>query len=65
VRFQILAEANMKMTAFWNIALCSLVKVDRRFRAAYCLHHQCGAHSLLTDDNDYDNGNDVNSDYFP
>jgi hypothetical protein len=22
----------MKMTAFWNIALCSLVEVDRRFR---------------------------------
>jgi hypothetical protein len=28
------------MTAFWNIALCSLVEVDRRFKGAYCLHHQ-------------------------
>jgi hypothetical protein len=28
------------MTAFWDIAPCSLVEVDRRFRSAYCLHHQ-------------------------
>jgi hypothetical protein len=33
VRFQILMAANMKMTAFWDT-------VDRRFRGAYCLHHQ-------------------------
>jgi hypothetical protein len=30
----------MKMTAFWDIAPCSLVEVDRHFRGAYCLHHQ-------------------------
>jgi hypothetical protein len=30
----------LKMTAFWEIAPCSLVEVDRRFRGAYCLHHQ-------------------------
>jgi hypothetical protein len=29
----------MKMAAFWDLALCSLV-VDRRFRGAYCLYHQ-------------------------
>jgi hypothetical protein len=40
VRFQILTPANLKMTAFWDIAPCSLVEVDRRFRCAYCLHHQ-------------------------
>jgi hypothetical protein len=40
VRFQILMAANMKMTAFWDIVPCSLVEVDRRFRGAYCLHHQ-------------------------
>jgi hypothetical protein len=37
-----LVEANMvtvKIRAFWDIALCSL-GVDRRFRGAYCLHHQ-------------------------
>jgi hypothetical protein len=31
----------MKAIAFWHMTLCSLVEVDRRFRGAYCLHHQC------------------------
>jgi hypothetical protein len=26
----------MKMTAFWDIAPCSLIDVYRRFRGAYC-----------------------------
>jgi hypothetical protein len=30
----------MKLTAFFNITPCNLVKVDRRFRGTYCLHHQ-------------------------
>jgi hypothetical protein len=30
----------IKMTAFWDIALCSLVGANRRFRGAYFLHHQ-------------------------
>jgi hypothetical protein len=30
----------MKMTTFWDIAPCSLVEVDRRFRGAYCLHYR-------------------------
>jgi hypothetical protein len=30
----------MKMTAFWDIAPCSLVEVDRRFSGAYCLVYQ-------------------------
>jgi hypothetical protein len=30
----------MKMTAFWDIAPCSLAEVYRCFRDAYCLHHQ-------------------------
>jgi hypothetical protein len=25
---------------FWSVAQCSHVEVDRRFRGAYCLHHQ-------------------------
>jgi hypothetical protein len=29
-----------KMTAFRDIAPCSLVGVHRRFRGVYCLHHQ-------------------------
>jgi hypothetical protein len=28
------------MTIFWDIAPCSLVETDRRFRGAYCLHYQ-------------------------
>jgi len=28
------------MRAFWDIAPCSLVGVDWRFRGAYCLHHR-------------------------
>jgi hypothetical protein len=27
-------------TAFWDIAPCSKIEVDRRFRGAYWLHHQ-------------------------
>jgi hypothetical protein len=30
----------MKMTGFWDVVLCSLVEVYRRFRGAYYLHHQ-------------------------
>jgi hypothetical protein len=28
------------MTAFCDVAPCSPMKVERRFRGAYCLHHQ-------------------------
>jgi hypothetical protein len=28
-----------KIIAFWDIGMCSL-EVDRRFKGAYCLHHQ-------------------------
>jgi hypothetical protein len=30
----------MKFIAFWDVAPCSRVGVDRRFRYAYSLHHQ-------------------------
>jgi hypothetical protein len=30
----------LKMTAFWNNTPCCLVEDDRRFRGAYCPHHQ-------------------------
>jgi hypothetical protein len=40
VRFQVFVAASMKVTFFWDIAPCSLVEVDRRFRGAYCLHKQ-------------------------
>jgi hypothetical protein len=29
---------SMKMSVFWVVALCSLVKVDQRFMSGYCLH---------------------------
>jgi hypothetical protein len=29
----------LKMTAFWDIAPCNVVEIDRHFRGAYCLHH--------------------------
>jgi hypothetical protein len=29
--YQVLKAANMEMTAFWDIELCSLVGADRRF----------------------------------
>jgi hypothetical protein len=29
--------ASMKIRAFWGIAQCTLVGVDRRFRGVYCL----------------------------
>jgi hypothetical protein len=30
----------MKMTAFWDIAPCSLVDADRHFTGEYCLHYK-------------------------
>jgi hypothetical protein len=30
----------MEVRAFWDMAPCSLVEVDRRFRGSYCLHHK-------------------------
>jgi hypothetical protein len=30
----------MKMTVFWDVALCSLIEIYRLSRGAYCLHHQ-------------------------
>jgi hypothetical protein len=40
VRFKVLTATSMKMTVFSDVAPCSLVDTDRRFRDAYCLHHQ-------------------------
>jgi hypothetical protein len=37
---RVLTAASVKMTAVWDIASCSLVEVDRRFRGTYCLHRQ-------------------------
>jgi hypothetical protein len=32
VRFQVLTAGSTKLTAFWDVALCSLFAVDQRFR---------------------------------
>jgi hypothetical protein len=36
----------VKMTVFWDAAPCNLVDIGRRYRIAYCLHHQ-GDHCPL------------------
>jgi hypothetical protein len=38
VRCQVLMATNMKIIVFCDVAPCSLVEIDRRFRGAYCLH---------------------------
>jgi hypothetical protein len=40
VLFHVLTVENIKMRAFWDIAPCGLEESHRRFRCAYCLHHQ-------------------------
>jgi hypothetical protein len=47
VRVHVLTAASM-LLVFWDVAPCSHVEVDRRFRGAYCLHHQ-GDSSRLHD----------------
>jgi hypothetical protein len=44
VRFFILMAVSTKVTAFWDVAQCNLAEIDRRFRGAYCLHHQGTRH---------------------
>jgi hypothetical protein len=36
----VLDKPSMTIAAFWVVAPCSLVDIDRRFRDAYYLHHQ-------------------------
>jgi hypothetical protein len=38
-RVQVLT-ASMKMPVFWDVAPCSLIDIDRRFRGTSCLHCQ-------------------------
>jgi hypothetical protein len=38
VRFQILTATSMKMTVFLDVAPCSLVEIDRRFRGFRVTH---------------------------
>jgi hypothetical protein len=45
VRFQVLMAVSTKIRSFWDVALCSFVGADQRFRRAYCLRHH--AHMKL------------------
>jgi hypothetical protein len=40
MKFCIKSSYILKSKAFWDIAPCSLLGVDRRFGGAYCLHHE-------------------------
>jgi hypothetical protein len=40
VRLHVLTVASTKMTDFWDVAPCNLIKIYRRFWGAWCLHHQ-------------------------
>jgi hypothetical protein len=39
--------SSMKKITLWDIASCSLVEVDQRFRNVYCLHYQGDELSML------------------
>jgi hypothetical protein len=39
MRFQVLAAANVKVTVFWDVALCSLVQFRRHFGGTLLLHN--------------------------
>jgi hypothetical protein len=38
--FQVLTAVSRKIRTCWDIASCSLIRVDRCFRGVYCLCHQ-------------------------
>jgi hypothetical protein len=37
-KFQVHTAAGMKLTARWDVTLCTLIEIYRRFRACYSLH---------------------------
>jgi hypothetical protein len=40
IRWDLRFLRKMKMTVIWDVVLCSLVDIDRRFGGNYCLQHQ-------------------------
>jgi hypothetical protein len=38
----------IKMAAFWDMARCNIVEVDRRFRGAYYFDNHCPDDEVLT-----------------
>jgi hypothetical protein len=47
VRFQVLTAASMQFRDFCDVLPCSQIDVDRRFRGAWCLHHQDDEGALM------------------
>jgi hypothetical protein len=39
---------NRTVNVVWEVVPCSLAKTDRRFKEAYCFHHQAGPHPRQT-----------------
>jgi hypothetical protein len=39
-RLKVLAVTRITMIVFWDVALCILISIYRRFTGAYCLHRQ-------------------------
>jgi hypothetical protein len=46
VRLQVLTAAGMNMSAVWDVAVCNIVEINRRFRGAYW-HDKQGEHGDL------------------
>jgi hypothetical protein len=40
LKSEVFRMTSMEMTVFWDVEPCGGVDIDRRFREAYCLHHQ-------------------------
>jgi hypothetical protein len=39
LRFQVVTALSLKMAVFWDVAPCSLVEIDQRFRDAFLNRH--------------------------
>jgi hypothetical protein len=49
VRFHFLTPVSMKKTPLLNVAQCSLVEVNRRFRDSYWFYRQSDEQIIITD----------------
>jgi hypothetical protein len=48
VKFQITTGACMTVTAFWDMAPCSLAEAEKRFTGEYCLNQRFGSSLTIT-----------------
>jgi hypothetical protein len=50
VRFQVLMATSMKIAVLWDVALCSLIEIDRHFRGAHSVSfYQTTQHNIPED----------------